>query len=158
MEAPSTHQEARHNADRNARELYRYYQPAAPAEVIPPWLPTGDEFPFSAQSNSTITPPMSEGLGSNSTITSQPATSSVGSDTLILGTANSTLTSFAQLATLRLNVERVIITVLDRDRQHIIAEATQSLNLNDPTVHDKDHNLCFGTPDTRKAWNICKVS
>ncbi|CAG8080751.1 unnamed protein product [Penicillium olsonii] len=156
MEAPSTHQEARHNADRNARELYRYYQPAAPAEVIPPWLPAGDEFPFSAQSNSTITPPMSEGLGSNSTITSQPATSSIGSDTLILGTANSTLTSFAQLATLRLNVERVIITVLDRDRQHIIAEATQSLNLNDPTVHDKDHNLCFGTPDTRKAWNICK--
>lgn len=158
MEAPRTHQEARHNADRGVRELYRYYQPAAQADVIPSWLPTGDEFPFLAPSGNTITPPVSESLESNSTITSQPATSSVGSDSLILGTSNSTLTSFAQLAALRLNVERVLIAVLDRDRQHIVAEATQTINLNDPSIHDQKQDLWLGTPDTRKSWSICKVS
>lgn len=158
METPRTHQEVRHNADRGARELYRYYQPVAQADAIPSWLPAGDEFPFSAPSRNTITPPISEGLGSASTITSQPATSSVGSDSLILGTSNSTLTAFAQLAALRLNVERVMIAVLDRDRQHIIAEATQSLNLNDHSVHDKDQDVWLGTPDTRQAWSVCKVS
>lgn len=68
------------------------------------------------------------------------------------------MTSFAQLAALRLNVERVFITVLDRDKQHIIAEATKSLNLNDPTIHDDNDNVWLGAPDTRKTWSLCKVS
>ncbi|KAJ5357754.1 hypothetical protein N7541_004912 [Penicillium brevicompactum] len=160
MQAPRSNQEERHNADRGARELYRYYQPVAEpvaqADLVPSWLPTGEEFPFSAPSRSTITPPISEGLGSTSTATSQPATSAIGSDTLILGTQNSTLTAFAQLAALRLNVERVMIAVLDRDRQHIIAEATQSLNLNDHSVHDEDQNVWLGASDTRKSWSVCK--
>lgn len=158
MQAPRSNQEERHNADRGARELYRYYQPVAQTDVVPSWLPAGDEFPFSAPSRSTITPPISEGLGSTSTVTSQPATSAIGSDTLILGTQNSTLTAFAQLAALRLNVERVMIAVLDRDRQHIIAEATQSLNLNDHSVHNEDQNVWLGASDTRKSWSVCKVS
>jgi hypothetical protein len=68
------------------------------------------------------------------------------------------MTSFAQLAALRLNVERVFITVLDRDVQHVIAEATKSLNLNDPSIHDENDNVWLGAPDTRKTWSVCKVS
>ena len=159
MTIPKARQDGLHNADRRARELYRYYQPSSQAEVVPSWLPTNDGgFPFSAHSGSTITPPISEGsMPSQSSATFRPATA-VGTEALILGTSNSTMTSFAQLAALRLNVERVFITVLDRDKQHIIAEATQSLNLNDSTIHDDKDNIWLGAPDTRKTWSLCKVS
>ncbi|CAI7578556.1 unnamed protein product [Penicillium glandicola] len=156
MDGPRTRQNGLHNADRRARELYRYYQPASQAEVVPSWLPTNDGFPFSAISENTITPPISEGsLPSHGSTTSRPATG-ISSEALVLGTSNSTLTSFAQLAAFRLNAERVFISVLDRDLQHVIAEATKSLNLNDPSVHDDNDNLWLGTPDTRKTWSVCK--
>lgn len=158
MTVPKARHGGLHNADRRARELYRYYQPSSQAEVVPSWLPVNDGFPFSSLSGSTITPPISEGsIPSHSSATFRPATA-VGTEALILGTSNSTMTSFAQLAALRLNVERVFITVLDRDKQHIIAEATKSLNLNDPTIHDDNDNVWLGAPDTRKTWSLCKVS
>ncbi|KAI2716246.1 hypothetical protein CBS147354_7046 [Penicillium roqueforti] len=156
MTVPKARHGGLHNADRRARELYRYYQPSSQAEVVPSWLPVNDGFPFSSLSGSTITPPISEGsIPSHSSATFRPATA-VGTEALILGTSNSTMTSFAQLAALRLNVERVFITVLDRDKQHIIAEATKSLNLNDPTIHDDNDNVWLGAPDTRKTWSLCK--
>lgn len=159
MEAPRTQQEAQHNADRHARELYRYYQPPPQAGVVPSWLSTGEEFPFPSPPGDSMTPPISIGSArTNSSATSRPA-ASVTSDSLTLGTTNSTLTSFAQLAALRLNVERVFLSVLDRDKQHIIAEATRSLSLTDPSVHDDDDdNVWLGTSDRQKAWRVCKVS
>ncbi|KAG6355882.1 hypothetical protein INS49_015266 [Diaporthe citri] len=39
------------------------------------------------------------------------------------------LTAFAQLAALRLNVSRCLISLFDRDYQYVVAEATQSLSL-----------------------------
>lgn len=150
METPRAPQEARHNADRGARELYRYYQPAAPVGLIPSWLPAREEYSSFAPSGYTIGTSISDG--------SNRSNSTGSSESLVIGTSNSTLTSFAQLAALRLNVERVFISVLDRDNQHIIAEATQSLNLNDPSIHDENEHVWLGTPDTRKAWNLCKVS
>ncbi|KAJ5780431.1 CheY-like superfamily [Penicillium paradoxum] len=157
MEIPRTHQEKLHNADRRARELYRYYRPASQPEVVPSWFSAAtDGFHFSAASGTTVTPPISEGsLPSNSSAIPRPATT-IGSDALVLGTSNGTLTSFAQLAALRLNVERVLISVLDRDIQHIIAEATRSLNLSDPSIHDDNDDVWVGPSDTRKTWSICK--
>ncbi|KGO77364.1 CheY-like superfamily [Penicillium italicum] len=157
METQRKHEDGLHNADRRARELYRYYQPASQPEVAPAWLPANDGFPFSAASGDTITPPLSEGSMPSHSTTSRPATA-IGSKALVLGTSNSTMTSFAQLAALRLNVERVFISVLDRDQQHILAEATKSLNLNNPAVHEDNDGVWLGASDTRKAWSVCKVS
>lgn len=157
MDVHRKREDGLHNADRRARELYRYYQPASQAETVPSWLPANDGFPFSAISANTITPPISEGSMPSHSTTSRPATA-IGSEALVLGTSNSTMTSFAQLAALRLNVERVFISVLDRDQQHIIAEATKSLNLNDPAVHDDNDSVWLGASDTRKTWSVCKVS
>ncbi|KAJ5970600.1 CheY-like superfamily [Penicillium vulpinum] len=154
MNIPRKGQDGIHNADRRARELYRYYQPAS-QEPVPSWLPN-DGFPFSAISGNTITPPISEGsMPSHGSAGSRPATA-IGSEALVLGTSNSTMTSFAQLAALRLNVERVLICVLDHDTQHIIAESTKSLNLNNPSIHDDNDNVWLGAPDTRKTWSVCK--
>jgi hypothetical protein len=159
MEAPKTPQQAQHNADRHARELYRYYQPAPQDSVVPSWFPAGEEYSLSSVPSDSITPPISVGSGrTNSTATSRPAVS-VTSDSLTLGTTNSTLTSFAQLAALRLNVERAFLAVLDRDKQHIIAEATRTISLTDPSVHEEDDDhIWLGTSDTRKSWSVCKVS
>lgn len=158
MHIPEKREDTLHNADRRVRELYRYYQPASQAEAVPSWLPTNDGFPFSAVSGSTITPPISEGsVPSHGSATSRPATA-IGSEALVLGTSNNTMTSFAQLAALRLNVERVFISVLGRDVQHIVAEATKSLNLNDPSVNNDKDNVWLGASDTRKTWSVCKVS
>ncbi|CAI7566267.1 unnamed protein product [Penicillium crustosum] len=156
MHIPEKREDTLHNADRRVRELYRYYQPASQAEAVPSWLPTNDGFPFSAVSGSTITPPISEGsVPSHGSATSRPATA-IGSEALVLGTSNNTMTSFAQLAALRLNVERVFISVLGRDVQHIVAEATKSLNLNDPSVNNDKDNVWLGASDTRKTWSVCK--
>ena len=156
MDVPRARQDGLHNADRRARELYRYYKPASQAEVVPTWLPANDGFPFTANSGNIITPPISEGSVPSHSPPSRPA--SAGSEALVLGTSNSTMTSFAQLAALRLNAERVFVSVLDRDQQHIIAEATKSVNLNNPSIHDDNDNIWLGTSDTRKAWSVCKVS
>jgi hypothetical protein len=158
MDIPKKRDDSLHNADRRARELYRYYQPASQAKAVPSWLPTNDEFPFSAISETTITPPISERLvPSHGSATFRPATAT-GSEALVLGTPNNTMTSFAQLAALRLNVERVFISVLDRDVQHIVAEATKSLNLNDPSVYEDNDNIWLGVSNSRKIWSVCKVS
>ncbi|KAJ5530612.1 hypothetical protein N7527_004005 [Penicillium freii] len=156
MHIPKKHEDSLHNADRRARELYRYYQPASQAEAGQSWLPTNDGFPYSVVSRNTITPPISEGsVPSHGSATSRPATA-IGSESLVLGTSNNIMTSFAQLAALRLNVERVLISVLDRDVQHIVAEATKSLNLNDPSVYDDKDNVWLGASDTCKTWSVCK--
>jgi hypothetical protein len=156
MEDPKTEQHFQHSADRRTRELYRYYQPAIQAGVVSSWLPTGEEYQFSCPGN-VNTPPLSESSAPSESGRGRPSTA-VGPDALVLGVSNSTLTSFAQLAALRLNVERVFVTVLDRDRQHLIAEATRTLNLNDASVHgDKDH-IWLGASDTRRTWRMCKVS
>ncbi|KAJ5124167.1 uncharacterized protein N7515_007992 [Penicillium bovifimosum] len=157
MKAPRTHREDIHNADRRARELYRYYQPPSRPGTVSSWLPAvTDGFPFSADSGTTLTPPISEGNEPSGCSASPPPATALGTENLVLGTTNSTFTSFAQLAALRLNVERVFISVLDRDVQHIIAEATRSLNLNNSSIHDESDGPWLGTSDTRKAWSVCK--
>lgn len=78
----------------------------------------------------------------------------------MLGNPNRTLTSFAQLAALHLNVERVLISVSDRHSQFILAESTPSAAL-DATVAQgplKNNNLWTGCSTISNAWSMCTVS
>lgn len=159
-EGNGTGLKTQHNADRRARELYRYYQPAGPVGVIPSWLSADDCSPSSDSTGTpqVNTPPTQDGsCGSNSSTTSGPSTA-MGPEALVLGTSNNTLTSFAQLAALRLNVERAFICVLDRDQQFMLAEATKSVNLNDSSLHDRHDQIWMGSTGGQKAWNLCQVS
>ncbi|KAG2413945.1 hypothetical protein HFD88_003136 [Aspergillus terreus] len=107
-----------HNAGRRARELYRYFQP----ERSPQTPPSREDSP---QTN----PVSDASLPGPSPFTAAPPpiTHIVPEDALVLGEANATLTSFAQLAALRLDVDRVLVSVSDRDSQFILAQATKSL-------------------------------
>lgn len=140
-------QHVEHTADRRVRELYRYYQPAVSLPAgISSWVPSGED------------PLAADGSGnSSSSATARPLTA-IGPEPLVLGVNNTTLTSFAQLAALRLNVERALICVLDRDMQYVLAEATKTVNLNDNANHDDKDQLWLGAMGSTRAWSVLQVS
>ncbi len=156
MELPRKQQSVEHRADRKVRELYRYYQPAG-SGLDPSWL-SQEDLPSSSSAGTPSTPAAGDGsTHGSSSATSRPSTA-LGPEALVLGSNNNTLTSFAQLAALRLNVDRAFIVVLDRDCQYILAQATKSVNLNDQSVHDHKDSLWIGSTGSRRAWSICQVN
>lgn len=157
METSSrTHQRVEHSADRRVRELYRYYQPLEQPSSTPSWLPESEVVPATGTTGLPDTPPVTDGTASASgSVSSRP--SMIGPETLVLGTCNRTLTSFAQLAALRLDMERALVCVLDRDMQYIIAEATKTVSLDYSGSVSKDE-IWLGKTENRKAWSLCQVS
>ncbi|KAH6638707.1 hypothetical protein BKA67DRAFT_528952 [Truncatella angustata] len=57
---------------------------------------------------------------------------------------DTTLTALAQLAALRLNVKRAMISLIETNTQIILAEATQTLSLVDETRHDPGDHIWLG--------------
>lgn len=124
-----------HQAGRRAREVYRYFRPerletihentSSPAQPIPSPKPPTETSSFSGEHDlsfdSQPLPGVLQQFSEDPWALLQPMPES-----LVLGDANDTLNSFAQLAALRLNVERVFISVSDRDSQFIIAQASQT--------------------------------
>ncbi|PGH29791.1 hypothetical protein GX50_07462 [[Emmonsia] crescens] len=66
------------------------------------------------------------------------------------------LTAFAQLGALRLNARRATISLFDRCYQHILAEATRTLSLQDDTLHEPGDQLWLGCAVLPKENCICK--
>jgi signal transduction histidine kinase/CheY-like chemotaxis protein len=66
------------------------------------------------------------------------------------------LTAFAQLATLRLNCKRSIISFFDRNNQYILAEATQSLSLQTESDHAPGDHIDYGVTAVPKKGSICE--
>lgn len=54
------------------------------------------------------------------------------------------LTAFAQLGALRLNAKRVIISLVGRDTEYVIAEASKTLSLQDDNRHHEGDQLWHG--------------
>lgn len=109
-----------HLANRRVRELYRYFQPeqsvtptSTSSSYFDSWVSNNavwsDDVPAPAFSTPSVSTPNPLGPSALSTT----ATSSEG---LVLGNPNRTLNAFAQLAALRLNVQRVLIrwVILER--------------------------------------------
>ncbi|KAJ6134441.1 hypothetical protein N7523_000763 [Penicillium sp. IBT 18751x] len=134
-----------HDADRQTREVYRYFQPANPAALNASWLPFGDD---------------SASIPDLSTATTFTVhDSSVTAEASGFSSPNTTLTSFAQLAALRLNAQRAFITILNRDFQFILAEATTDTNIGSSKLASgKGDGLFAGTSTlgNSSSWNICR--
>ncbi|KAJ5995695.1 hypothetical protein N7481_002672 [Penicillium waksmanii] len=140
-----------HEADRQTREVYRYFQPANPAALNATWSP-GEHSTTSigvssiADSANFIDPVVDEEFPETASIDDSP-----------LYSPNTTLTSLAQLAALRLNAQRAIITILNRDSQFVLAEATRTTNVGSSTLFgEKGDNLFAGTSTLSSTWNICQ--
>lgn len=67
------------------------------------------------------------------------------------------LTAFAQLATLRLNVKRCMISLIDSTHQYVLAEATKTLSLVDDERHGPADELWLGSTVLARSDAVCSV-
>lgn len=65
------------------------------------------------------------------------------------------LTAFAQLATLRLNARRAMVSLIDSNRQYILAEATRTLSLFTPTAENPEDEVWLGNAILNKTDAVC---
>lgn len=72
------------------------------------------------------------------------------------GSPDRALTAFAQLAALRLNCKRAVISFFDRNNQYILAEATKSLSLQTASIHEPGDQIDYGVTAVPKRGSICE--
>lgn len=112
-QTPPLTREGDHNAGRRAREVYRYFRPErlAPISENASISSSGsshrgrvfrDDQSLQQRRDSSVSPHLSTSQSTWTTLESMP-------ESMVLGDSSSTLNSFAQLAALRLNVDRVFI-------------------------------------------------
>lgn len=69
------------------------------------------------------------------------------------------LTAHAQLVAWRLNAQRAMVSLIDRETQYFVAESTKTLNLGDTTQQDDPADaLWAGCVNVPKAGRLCEVS
>jgi GAF domain-containing protein len=75
-----------------------------------------------------------------------------------LASRDTTLTAFAQLAALRLNVRRAMVSLIDSKHQYVLAEATKTLSLVDDTRHADGDALWLGTTSLAREDAVCQCA
>ncbi|XP_014561858.1 hypothetical protein COCVIDRAFT_22119 [Bipolaris victoriae FI3] len=65
------------------------------------------------------------------------------------------LTAFAQLATLRLDTRRAMVSLIDSSRQYILAEATRTLSLFKPVAEAPEDEVWLGNAILNKVDAVC---
>ncbi|KAE8145765.1 hypothetical protein BDV25DRAFT_163925 [Aspergillus avenaceus] len=157
----SSHRNDDHNTGRRVRELYRYFQPERVPLNANFSSNTSSPLPASAPiQDANLPAPLSPSISSQLPLppTVGAASTVVPEETLVLGNPNTTLTSFAQLAALRLNVERVLISVSDRNSQYVLAQSTRFST--DPCGYESNADgLWTGcTTISSDAWKMCAAT
>lgn len=122
MESPHHHEGDDHYASRRVRELYRYFQPEQPPQPTPAqfvssyfdsWVSDtaswSEEASVPAISTDSVSTPILTPSVNTAASTSAAVSQQNEGEGLVLGNPNRTLNAFAQLAALRLNVQRVLI-------------------------------------------------
>lgn len=65
------------------------------------------------------------------------------------------LTAFAQLAALRLNARRAMVSLIDSNRQYILAEATRTVSLFSTTTEEDEDEVWLGNAILNKTDAVC---
>ncbi|KAE8328475.1 hypothetical protein BDV39DRAFT_174057 [Aspergillus sergii] len=157
----SNHRSDDHNTGRRVRELYRYFQPER--VLSGNRTSSSNSSPFSAsapiQDSSLATPP-SLSISSQLPLLGPVGAASavVPEEALVLGSPNTTLSSFAQLAALRLDVECVLISVSDRNSQFILAQSTRSSTKTNKHEMSGDGAWSGCSTISTEAWKMCAAT
>lgn len=69
---------------------------------------------------------------------------------------DSTLTALCQLTAIRMGAQRSMISLIDDERQHILAEATRDLPLRPEAPGDASKSIWLGNVSTPRSWGICE--
>ncbi|KAL4805595.1 hypothetical protein BDV18DRAFT_161244 [Aspergillus unguis] len=157
MASSSRAKEQEYQDGRRTRELYRYFQPEKPFSETRVPTPSGsdtDSLPLPPPlGDPTLANPPSPSLSAQLGAT----TAGLLPESLILGEYNETLTSFAELAALRLNVERVLISVSDRSSQFIIAQSSNSVASGKKQYEKQEDGTWNGCHTLSTAsWKMCR--
>lgn len=67
------------------------------------------------------------------------------------------LKAFAQLGALRLSAKRCMISLFDKSNQYIVAEATQTLSLQDDSIFEEGDGVWLGASILPKCNGLCKL-
>ncbi|KAI1003443.1 hypothetical protein K3495_g4766 [Podosphaera aphanis] len=120
-----------------ARELYKYYQPAAQSN------------PDNSCSslNSLIIDEADATRDLN--ITSDISSSKISSP-------DTALTVFCQLTAWRTGCQRALISLIDEETQYFVAESTRTVDLVDNTKHAPGDGLWMGCSSVSKAGRLCE--
>lgn len=70
--------------------------------------------------------------------------------------ADSTLTALCQLVAIRLGCQRCMVSLLDDQRQHVLAESTQDLSLRPEAPGEPYSSLILGNVSIPRRWSICE--
>lgn len=69
---------------------------------------------------------------------------------------DTSLTAYAQLSALKLNCQRSFISLIDHEKQYIIAEATRTVSLDSEDIHDGDDDAIYlGATTLDLEWGVC---
>lgn len=88
---------------------------------------------------------------------SDPDTTHLPPTHLAQPSADSTLTALCQLAALRVNAQRALISLIDDKRQHVLAEATPRSSLRGADPPGCGSNaLWLGNVSIPRSWGVCE--
>ncbi|KAI9041309.1 putative sensor histidine kinase/response regulator [Aspergillus affinis] len=154
----SQNREDEHIDGRRTREVYRFFRPERPAlRSLKKSFSSEIYSPPVSNADGTLSAPVSPALLPQPSLPANfGPVSSLLPEGLTLGEPNTTLTSFAHLAALRLNVERVLISVSNRTSQFIIAQSTQFFRKPSDfdSLGDGVWDGCFTL--SSRSWRMCK--
>ena len=71
---------------------------------------------------------------------------------------DTTLTAFAQLATLRLDASRCMISLIDSDTQYVLAESTKTISIQSDARHSCGDELWLGSVVISRNTGICGLA
>ncbi|KAH7094565.1 sensor histidine kinase-like protein/response regulator [Paraphoma chrysanthemicola] len=87
---------------------------------------------------------------------SNPETCSLPGDHVPRPSTDPTLTALAQLATFRLGAGRSMISLIDDQRQYILAEATPDMSVHPSLQKDVPSTLWLGSVSIPRSWGMCE--
>ncbi|ORY16126.1 hypothetical protein BCR34DRAFT_597924 [Clohesyomyces aquaticus] len=70
---------------------------------------------------------------------------------------DATLMAFAQLASIRLGAQRAMVSLVDGERQHILAEGTPHMSLRSNVQLQTSGNLWLGNVSIPRTWGVCET-
>ena len=90
-------------------------------------------------------------------LASGPESSHLPTDYYARPSTDSTLTALCQLAALRMNAQRALVSLIDDKRQHILAEATPRISLRCGALPgDGPNPLWLGSVSIPRSWGVCE--
>lgn len=90
-------------------------------------------------------------------LSASPEASALLGDHVPQAAKDSALTAFAQLAAMRLQGTRALISLIDKERQHVLAESTPTMSLRSGSQNQSPGDLWLGNVSFPRNLGVCET-